>query len=131
MRIYINVDASANCVKGEGDLLNDTIYDEMRSLAEEKLLIEREYDFMVKQSKSLSKYKGGNYQLMKIGIEANLQAICKRLNEVKRQMLNLIINDEKFVAMVDLEVYHNDTDDPEYSSFINSMVVDENEEEEL
>ena len=68
---------------------------------------------------------------MKIGIETNIQAICKRLNEVKRQMLNLIINDEKFVAMVDLEVYHNDTDDPEYSSFINSMVVNEVEEEEL
>jgi hypothetical protein len=129
MRIYVDVDASANYVKGEGYLLNDSIYDEMRSLAEEKLLIEREYDFMVKQSESLSKYKGGNYQLMKIGIETNIQAVCKRLNEVKRQMLNLIINDEKFVAMVDLEVYHNDTDDPEYSSFINSMVVNEEEEE--
>lgn len=129
MRIYVDVDASVNYVKGEGDLLNDSIYDEMRSLAEEKLLIEREYDFMVKQSESLSKYKGGNYQLMKIGIETNIQAICKRLNEIKRQMLNLIINDEKFVAMVDLEVYHNDTDDPEYSSFVNSMVVNEAEEE--
>lgn len=129
MRIYVDVDASANYVKGEGDLLNDSIYDEMRSLAEEKLLIEREYDFMIKQAESLSKYKGGNYQLMKIGIETNIQAICKRLSEVKRQMLNLIINDEKFVAMVDLEVYHNDTDDPEYSSFINSMVVNEVEEE--
>jgi hypothetical protein len=129
MRIYVDVDASANYVKGEGYLLNDSIYDEMRALAEEKLLIEREYDFMVKQSESLSKYKGGNYQLMKISIETNIQAICKRLNEIKRQMLNLIINDEKFVAMVDLEVYHNDTDDPEYSSFINSMVVNEAEEE--
>ena len=55
MRIYVDVDASANYVKGEGNLLNDSIYDEMRALAEEKLLIEREYDFMVKQGENLSK----------------------------------------------------------------------------
>lgn len=128
MRIYVNSDTSVHYTKGE-DLLNDKIYDEMTTLAKEKLLTEREYDFMIKQMESLSKYKGGNYQLMRIDIETKIQAICKRLNEIKRQMLNLVINNENFVAMVDLEVYHNDTDDPEYSSFVNSMVVNEAEEE--
>ena len=130
MRIYIDVEANMSYVKGE-DLLNDTIYDEMVTLAKEKLLTEREYDFLVKQSESLSKYKGGNYQLMRIGIQANIQAVCKRLNEIKRQMLNLIVNNNNFVDMVDLEIYHYETDDPEYSAFVNEMVMDEDEEEEL
>ena len=128
MRIYVDVETSVNYTKGE-DLLNDTIYDEMVVLAKEKLLTEREYDFLIKQSENLSKYKGGNYQLMRVGIEANIQAVCKRLSEIKRQMLNLIVNNDKFVAMVDLEVYHNETDDPEYSAFINEMVMDKEEEE--
>jgi len=128
MRIYVNTDASVNYTKGE-NLLNDTIYDEMTTLAKEKLLTEREYDFMVKQMESLTKYKGGNHYLMQIDIEMKIQAICKRLNEIKRQMLNLLINNDSFVAMVDLDIYHNETDDPDYSHFVNDLVVDEEEEE--
>ena len=128
MRIYIDVDASVHYTKGE-DLLNDNIFDEMTALAKERLLTEREYDFMVKQFDNLSKYKGGNYQLMKIDIQTKIQAICKRLNEIKRQMLNLVVNDENFVAMVDLEVYHNETDDPDYSHFVNDLVIDDEKEE--
>ncbi len=129
MRIYINTEDIMNMeyTKG-GDLLNDTIYDEMVALAKEKLLTTREYDFMVNQMKNLNKYKGGNYQLMRIDIETKIQAICKRLNEIKRQMLNLIINNENFVAMVDLDVYHNEIDDPDYSAFVNELVVEEEED---